>query len=356
MTDTPLGTAHAAVPARADARREVLRRRLGLAAMVACLPYLTLKLLWVLGVDVGVVDLHGTGRGTWIAVNLVTFLMDATAALIAYLLTRPGGPRVRTWLLALPMWTASGLLSVIMLAVPLGAAQPLFGGPNPFRDQDGFLEPWVYGVVYGGFIVEGAVLMGAFGLYLHDRHGPLLHAPATAFARRLPAPARTAALAAAGLLAATGAVHLAWACGARFGLTAERLAELDGTARLTQGVQAALALAAAVGTVVAVRGLSRVRVRLPLAAACVGSAAAFGWGGLLGALGALARNAQHPSSAFMIAVYAAETAAGLLALGAGLTGLPAANRSTAGETGGVGGAVGAGAGAGAGAGEGAGRP
>ncbi|MEV7211836.1 hypothetical protein AB0O31_01905 [Kitasatospora cineracea] len=365
MTDTPRGTAPAAdpadpataVPARAGARHEALRRRLGLAAVVACLPYLTLKLLWVLGIDVGVVDLHGTGRGTWVLVNLVTFLMDAAAALIAYLLTRPGGPRVRTWLLALPMWMASGLLSVIMIAVPLDAARPLFGGPNPFRDQDGFLQPWVYGVVYGGFIVEGAVLMGAFGLYLHDRHGPLLRTPAAAFARRLPLPVRTAALAAAGLLAATGAVRLAWACGARFGLTAARLAEMDGTARLTQGVQAVLALAAAVGTVVAVRGLTRARVRLPLAAACVGSAAAFGWGGLLGALGTLARSAQHPSSAFMVAVYAAETAAGLLALGAGLAGLPAANRPGAGGAAGAAGTTGVvGAAAGAGTGGPVGRP
>ncbi|MFD8597888.1 hypothetical protein ACFV1L_23065 [Kitasatospora sp. NPDC059646] len=320
MTSALLEPARAA----ADPRRERLRRRLGFAALTACLPYLALKALWVLGVDIGVVDRHRVSHGTWVLVNLVTFLMDATAALVAYLLTRPGGPRVRPWLLALPMWMASGLLSVIMLAVPLSTARVLFGAPNPFRDQDGFLDPWVYAVVYGGFIVEGAVLLTAYAMHAHDRHGPVLGAPVSALARRLPPVARAATAAAAALLATVGSVRLAWSSGAGFGLTAQRAAELAGQNGITEGVLAALTLAGAAGLLVLAAGRTRTRAWLPFAAAWVGSAAAFGWGGMIGNLGALARSADHPCTAFMIAVYIAETVAGLLVLGAGLGGLPAA--------------------------------
>ncbi|MFD0332153.1 hypothetical protein ACFQZC_38095 [Streptacidiphilus monticola] len=185
MNHTPLEPASAATapapPAHPDARRGDLRRRLGRAAIVACLPYLTLKLLWVLGVDVGVVDRHRLSHGLWVAVNLATFAMDAVAALVAYRLTKPGDSRVRTWLIALPMWVASGLLSVITISVPLGLAGVPFGTPSPFREV-GFLQPWVYAVVYGGFIVEGVVLSGAFAMYVRDRHARVVDEPVAALA------------------------------------------------------------------------------------------------------------------------------------------------------------------------------
>ncbi|KDN87839.1 hypothetical protein [Kitasatospora cheerisanensis] len=222
------------------------------------------------------------------------------------------------------MWMASGLLSVIMLAVPLSAAQVLFGAPNPFRDQDGFLDPWVYAVVYGGFIVEGAVLLTAYAMHARDRHGPLLDTPVRVLARRLPAAARAAAALAAALLATVGTVRLAWSLGAEFGLTPQRVTELAGQNGITEGVLAAVTLAGAAGLLALATGRTRARTWLPLALAWVGSAAAYGWGGLLGNLGALARSADHPCSATMIAVYIAETTAGLLVLGAGLGGLPAA--------------------------------
>ncbi|MFC0598158.1 hypothetical protein [Streptomyces palmae] len=296
-------------------RHARLRRRLGFAAVVACLPYLGLKLLWVCCVDVGVIDRSGLSTAAWIAVNLVTFLMDAAAEVIAYWLTRPGGPRVRTWLVALPMWTASGLLSAIMLAVPFQLVVGLLGSANPSAGDD-FLQPWVYGVVYGGFIVEGAALLGAFAIYVHDRHGSVVNAPVRAFTRRVPPAARTAAAVAAGLLAATALARFAWACGAEFGLTAARISDMDSGARVVQATQAALSSAAAGGLAVLARGRSGYRVRLPLAAAWVGSASACSWGGFLGLIGDLV-GADHRGSPFMAAVYGAEAVAGLLVLGAG---------------------------------------
>jgi hypothetical protein len=248
--------------------------------MVACLPYLTLKLLWVCGIEVGVNDQSKLNHSLWVAVNLATFLMDAVAALIAHLLTRPGGSQVRAWLIALPMWMASGLLSVVMIAVPLGIAGALLTAHNPFPAHHGdLLAPWVFGVVYGGLIAEGVILLSAFAMYAHDRQGRVLHTPVRDLARRIPTAARTAAAIAAGLLIATAAVRLVWACGSAFGLTARQVADTTGSIRLTEAVQASLALAAAAGLATIARGRSRIRTRLPLAAAWVGSAAAFGWAG-----------------------------------------------------------------------------
>lgn len=307
------------------ARRVVLRRRLGIGAIVACLPYLSLKLLWVLGADVGVVDRSEFGDTSWIVVNLVTFLMDGVAALIAYALTRPGGPPGPAWLVALPMWVASGLLAVIMVAVPLGLAGSAFGAPNPFA-SDGFLEPWVYALVYGGFIAEGVVLLGAFALYADERWGALLNSPATALRQSLPPVLRAAGYTAAVLLAAAAAVRTAWASGAEAGLSAARLEELGATQRFVEGSQAGFALAAAAALLVLLRGRN-VRLRLPLTLAWVGAAVAFGWGGFIG-VGSTLVPGEHGPTAVMTAVYIAEAAAALLLLGGGMRALGRAATKT----------------------------
>lgn len=220
------------------------------------------------------------------------------------------------------MWVASGLLAVIMAAVPLSLAGMLFGAQNPFAG-DGFLEPWVYALVYGGFIVEGVVLLGAFALYADERWGGLLRSAAADFARhRLTSGLRGAGCAAAALLAAAAAVRVAWACGATSGLSAQRIGELDSTRRVVEATQAGFMLLGAVG-LAGLLGALRARqvpVRVPLALAWVGGAVAFGWGGALGLTGAFVADDQGPTAA-MAAVYSAEASAGLLMLGIGLRAL-----------------------------------
>ncbi|NUU24368.1 MAG: hypothetical protein HOV68_23120, partial [Streptomycetaceae bacterium] len=158
----------------------------------------------MVGLDVGVVDPGDINRVQWVVVNLLTFAMDATAALIAHALTRPRPRGGRSWPITLPIWVASGLLSVIMLVVPFTCLGAVVGGQdNPFSGDD-FLRGWVYAVVYGGFIVEGAVLLGAFVLYAHERWGGFLRARVRKLPGRASAPIRTAATAAATLLAAAG--------------------------------------------------------------------------------------------------------------------------------------------------------
>lgn len=299
-----------------------LRKRLARFAVAACSPYLTLKLLWVLGVDVGVVRPDDLDRVRWVAANAFTFVLDAIAALIAYTLARPREVRVRAWLILLPLWVASGLLVVIMLVVPadlLSAAVGLTG--NPFAGDD-FLRPWVYGVVYGGFIVEGAVLLAAFALYAHERWGALLRTRVRALSD--PAGTRDAqrflGTAAAALLGFVGVARLAWGLGADVGMSETWIADRDASGRWMDGVQGGLALVGAVGLLLLVYRIGGARVRGPLAMVWFGAGSAFGWGGWMGLISAGAapgsRMAER-TSALLHLVYTAEMITGVLVLAIG---------------------------------------
>ncbi|MGC0422507.1 hypothetical protein [Embleya sp. AB8] len=299
--------------------RLALRRRLAWIAIVACSPYLTLKLLWVFGVNVGVVHPDDLSRGKWIAANALTFGMDGIAALIAYTLARPGGARVRAWLILLPLWVASGLLAVIMTAVPLNLLSAVVGATtNPFTGDD-FLQPWVYAIVYGGFIVEGAVLLGAFVLYANDRWPTLLHTRV----RTLPDPAGTRdaqrflGTAAAVLLAFSGVLRLAWGLGADLGMSDRWIGDRNASGRWLDGVQGSLALIGAAGLIILVHRLGGARVRGPLAMVWFGAGSSFGWGGWLALATAAAPSgsaAAKRTSPLLHTVYTAEMITGVLVL------------------------------------------
>ncbi|MDI2130651.1 hypothetical protein [Yinghuangia seranimata] len=298
-----------------------LRRRLAWWAVIACAPYLMLKLLWVVGVDVGVVDGADINRTKWVVGNLLTFLMDGTAALIAHTLTKPRVGRGRAWPVVLPMWVATGLLGVIMLAVPLTCVAALVtDGHNPFVTDD-LLYGWVYAVVYAGFIVEGTVLVGAFVLYANERWGGFLRARV----RDLPplggrVPVRAAALTAALLMTVSATLHLIWAAGSSLGMTDQWIAERDADGYWLDCTEGVLAAAGAVGLVVLALRIGRGRVRTPLALAWLGTGGVFGWGGWM-ALIVSTSSSESPivqrTSTLLGVVYTAEMIIGLLALTAG---------------------------------------
>ncbi|MFE1171103.1 hypothetical protein [Streptomyces sp. NPDC058773] len=310
---------------------------LGRVAVLACLPYLTLKLLWVLGFDTGVVDTHRVGRATWIAANVVTFLLDAVAAVVAHTLTRPAGLRTPAWLLTFPLWMASGLLIPLLTGLAGGSVTALVTGlPNPLAAGD-WLAPWVYGVVYGGFTVEAVTLLGAFALYAHQRWGGLLRRPLHA----LPdtgtrAMQRIFLLPAAVLLAALGTVHVLWGAGSPLGTAAADVAARTVISRASEWAAGLLSLVGAAGLLLLVLPgpLPRLRVRTPLALAWCGGAAAFACGGCLwlgqAVTDGLVRGASTVPEGLPGLVGALELCAGLVVLCAGsfaLCELTAATRS-----------------------------
>ncbi|MFF4602542.1 hypothetical protein ACFY12_07275 [Streptomyces sp. NPDC001339] len=263
-----------------DSRRLPL---LGRLAMLACLPYLTLKLLWLLGFDIGVVDPHRFSRTTWVAANAFTFLLDAVAAVVAYTLTRPAGRRTPAWLLLFPLWAASGLLIPLIAGVLGGSLAGVFTGlPHPMGSGN-FLAPWVFVVVYGGFTVEAVTLLGAFAVYAHQRWGNLLRLPLGA----LPdtgtrAVQRIFLLPAALLLALLGALDVLWGAGSTLGMDAAQADARTVISAASDWSNGLLLLAGAVGLLLLVLPSPppRLRVRTALAAAWTGSATAFasaGW-------------------------------------------------------------------------------
>lgn len=314
-----------------------LRFTLCVLAMVACLPYIGLKTAWVAGGRIGIPDgsaLLGHRVGMVVA-NGLSLVADAIVVLLALLLTRPWGRRVRAWPLAFPMWAATGLLAPIAVAYPAQLLVAAFGGADgeaagPAAEP--FLDAWVFPVVYGGFIVQCLCLGTLFALYARDRWSPVWAGRLGELPGGLVGPrARAVAVAGAVLALGPAALHLAWAGGARVGLPAVFAAGYDGEQAAVDAVRALYLVLAAVTTLALVRrrpagpgaaaGVRvRVRVRTALAVAWVASGSAGCWGAymtLVSVVGLAGRaDAGKAPTALTITAYAGEMITGFLLAGA----------------------------------------
>ncbi len=141
--------------------------------VAACLPYLTLKALWLSGHLVGWTAAGGkeallaTGPTAEVA-NGATASMDLIAVLLLLALTLRPGRRAPAWLLLLPLWVATGLLAPIALGFPAGLLASA-GQTSGVLGRDNGLAEWVYGLVYTGFTVQALAILAAFALYARAR-------------------------------------------------------------------------------------------------------------------------------------------------------------------------------------------
>ncbi|MEX0174203.1 hypothetical protein [Streptomyces sp. LMG1-1-1.1] len=280
-------TAHLPAPApAADHRPGALRRSLRALAILACLPYIALKVAWVAGSEIGIPA--GSAllehRQMMAVANSVSVVADVLVVVLALLLTQDWGRRVPAWLLALPMWAATGLLTPIMTGYPVQLAVALVtGDEKAAAPSEPFLDDWVFGVVYGGFILQGLALGTLFALYARDRWGHVWRG------RLGELPARASgsgarALAAAGAVVALlpASLHLLWATGSTTGLSARRVAERDSDFYVLEAERLAFLLVVVAFTLFLVlRRPARLRVRTTLAAAWTASGAAGCWGAYL---------------------------------------------------------------------------
>ena len=147
---------------------------LGWIAVVGTLPYLVLKVMWVLGSDVGLTTTGVRDDPTLEVANWATLGMEVVAVALAMALTYRWGMRLPAWLVVFPIWVATGLLAprclyaVVLAPVSLGSGE---GHSSSAMDQ---LEGWVYPVVSLSFAVQGIALAAAFTLYCRTRWGRLL--------------------------------------------------------------------------------------------------------------------------------------------------------------------------------------
>ncbi|MFD0853265.1 hypothetical protein ACFQ07_13575, partial [Actinomadura adrarensis] len=101
--------------------------------LAACLPYLTLKALWLSGADIGL-DAEAADQmhsAKFMVANAVTMGMELTAVLVAFTFTYPFGRRLPAWLVLFPMWVGTGLLAPIALGAPLGMLVQAVAGGSP---------------------------------------------------------------------------------------------------------------------------------------------------------------------------------------------------------------------------------
>jgi hypothetical protein len=139
-----------------------------LATLLVCLPYLLLKVAWLSGAAIGVSGGQAFHDATRDA-NAVTAGLEVAAIAVALAFASPVGRRLPAFVIAFPVWIASGLLTPVVLGVAVGApVQLLTGGGNPFTGDE-VLAPWVFGLVYAGFTAQALLLMTGFVLYARVR-------------------------------------------------------------------------------------------------------------------------------------------------------------------------------------------
>ncbi|MGW8767701.1 hypothetical protein ACWGN5_35035 [Streptomyces sp. NPDC055815] len=283
MTDT----AHLPAPAPAAGHRpSAARRALRATAILACLPYIALKIVWVaggkLGIPAGSVLLEHP-RMMMIA-NAISVVADVLVVVLALLLTQAWGRRFPAWLLALPMWAATGLLTPIMAGYPTQLAVALVtGDEKAAAPAEPFLDEWVFGIVYGGFILQGLTLGTLFFLYARDRWSPLWQGRLGELSARTAGPgARALAVAGAVVALVPATLHLLWAAGSTTGLSARLIAERDSDDYVLEADRFVfLAVAVAFTLFLVLRRPARLRVRTTLALAWTASGAVGCWGAYL---------------------------------------------------------------------------
>ncbi|MFI8516288.1 hypothetical protein ACIGEZ_00445 [Streptomyces sp. NPDC085481] len=317
MTTPTLPAITAAAPAGP------LRLTLRVLAMVACLPYIVIKVAWVAGSRIGIPDgsvlldhpaMMAVGNG-------ISVVADAVVVLLALLLTRPWGLRVRAWLLLLPVWAAIGLIGPIMVAYPAQVVVSLFGASatgTPAAPPEPFLDSWVFPVVYGGFIVQGLTLGTLFVLYARDRWGHVWRGRLGELPAGVSGPAvRACAVAAAVIALVPAALHTLWACGMARGLPRDLAAAYDADNAIVDAMRAAfLVLAAVVTLLLVLRRPAGLRVRTAMALAWVSSGAAGCWGAYMSLVVLMPQtDAGKEPPGLMTTAYAGEMITGFLLAG-----------------------------------------
>ena len=213
----------------------------GVVAVAAILPYLTLKIVWSFGGTVGLADVGAGDEATLRALNALTFGMDLVALVLALAFIRPWGMRLPVWLVVVPMWVGTGFLVPIVLLTPIH----LLFLDSTAAPASAPVQPWVYVVVYTGFVVQGLALMTAFALYARDRWPWLFTAGGAV--RGATYPLQVVLAWGIGVCCVgVGALRLLWAFGGTVGLPGWLVAEYGAAARIQTGVFGLACLAAGV--------------------------------------------------------------------------------------------------------------
>lgn len=203
--------------------------------IASCVPYLALKVLWLLGFPTGAATSSGAAElldTRHIVGDVITGGMELFAVALVLALTYPWGHRLPAFVVSAPIWLAAGLLAPIAVGLPLGlVAQALAGGPA--APPDNGLHGWVYLLVYGGFLVQAIGLPAAFLGHARARWPEVFRMRMAQLAdpaprhRLLAAVAATVAVGYAVVLTAWSVIAPRWGGPAGFDTVAQRTALLS---------------------------------------------------------------------------------------------------------------------------------
>ena len=66
------------------------------------------------------------------------------------------------------MWVGSGLLGAVAIVLPIQGAL-LLAHPEPLSNANSPIQPWVFVMVYTGFMLQGVFLLAGYWCYARDR-------------------------------------------------------------------------------------------------------------------------------------------------------------------------------------------
>jgi hypothetical protein len=147
----------------------VAQRVFAVLAIVATLPYIVLKIMWLAGSRVGLNDPDFGTDLTMRVLNALTGALDVVALALAVTFLTRRGFRAPAILVLPPMWAGAGLLGTILVTLPVQLVIGAFSSPAAPTGAIPPIADWVFTMVYGGFTLLGIGLLGAFGVYAWQR-------------------------------------------------------------------------------------------------------------------------------------------------------------------------------------------
>lgn len=139
--------------------------------LVAVVPYIALKVLWLAGSTIGLKDASGMAElhsTRFVIGNNVTIVLELIAIALAIVLIHPRGERVPAWIMLGIGASATGLLAPILTGLPLGSLLQFIVEGDVHTEGMEHLSGWVFAVVYGGFCLL-AISLTALGWHYARR-------------------------------------------------------------------------------------------------------------------------------------------------------------------------------------------
>ncbi|MET8101536.1 hypothetical protein ABZV29_34585 [Streptomyces sp. NPDC005236] len=258
-------------------RWDRIGRAAAYGAAAALVPYLVIKVSWVVGSLLGLLPVgRGFSLGGWLVLNTVTIGMAAAGITLGLALVRPWGMRISGWLVRFFAWVGSGFLVSILPFVVVSAlvnSGTSSSGGSRTSGGDAAMPGWEAVLLQCSFVGTGIALAIALPAYLWRRWPHALHRPEPPRTRT-----SSGAVWPAVTGAATGLVWLYWAAGGPLGIAHRD--ERPASWHVLVGVSAGWALVGSAAVLALVRRRStRLPYPLLLALAWLGSGSMFAWSG-----------------------------------------------------------------------------